>query len=46
MAERRGEHWVLVWKPRVKRPLGRPRHRWEDNIKTDLQELEWGLGLD
>jgi hypothetical protein len=46
MAERRDEYRVLVWKPRVKRPLGRPRHRWENNIKTDLQGLGWGLGMD
>jgi hypothetical protein len=30
---------VLVRKPEEKRPLGRPRHRWEDNIKVDLQEV-------
>ena len=30
---------VLVWKPEGKRPLGRPRRRWEDNIKMDLQEV-------
>ena len=30
---------VLVGKPEGKRPLGRPRHRWEDNIKMDLQEV-------
>jgi hypothetical protein len=30
----------LVGKPEGKRPLGRPRHRWEDNIKMDLQEVE------
>jgi hypothetical protein len=30
-----------VGKPEGKRPLGRPRHRWEDNIKMDLQELGW-----
>jgi hypothetical protein len=35
----RGVHRVLVGKPEGKRPLGRPRHRWEDNIKMDLQEL-------
>ena len=29
-------------KPEGKRPLGRPRHRWEDNIKMDLQEVEFG----
>jgi hypothetical protein len=35
---------VLVGKPEVKRPLGRPRRRWEDNIKMDLQEV--GRGMD
>jgi hypothetical protein len=39
MGERRGEYRVLVGKPEVKRPLGRPRHRWEDNIKMDLHEV-------
>ena len=33
---------VLVGKPEGKRPLGRPRHRWEDNIKMDLQEVGCG----
>jgi len=33
---------VLVWKPEVKRLLGRPRRRWEDNIKMDLQEVGCG----
>ena len=37
MEEGRGVHKVLVWKPEGKRPLGRPRRRWENNIKTDLQ---------
>jgi hypothetical protein len=41
MREDRGVHRVLVGKPEGKRPLGRPRRRWEDNIKMDLQE-EWG----
>jgi hypothetical protein len=36
---------VLVEKPEGKRPLGRPRHRWEDNIKMDLQEVGRG-GMD
>jgi hypothetical protein len=36
MGEERGVHRVLVEKPEGKRPLGRPRHRWEDNIKMDL----------
>ena len=35
---------VLVGKPEGKRPLGRPRRRWEDNIKMDLQEAEGGCG--
>jgi len=35
-----------VGKPEVKRPLGRPGRRYEDNIKMDLQEREWGYGLD
>ena len=38
-------HKVLVGKPEGKRPLGRPRHRREDNIKMDLQEAGW-LGMD
>ena len=40
----RGVHKVLVGKPEGKRPLGRPRRRWEDNIKIDLQEVGcWGM---
>ena len=39
MGEERGVHRVLVGKPEGKRPLGRPRRRWEDNIKLDLQEV-------
>jgi hypothetical protein len=35
---------VLVGKPEGKRPLGRPRRRWEDNIKRDLQEVREGCG--
>ena len=42
MGERRGVYSVLVGKPVVKRPLGRPRRRWEDNIKIDLQEVVGG----
>jgi hypothetical protein len=42
MGERRGAYRVLVGKPEGKRPLGRPRRRWEDNIKTDLREVGWG----
>jgi hypothetical protein len=33
---------VLVGKPEGKRPLGRRRHRWKENIKMDLQEMGWG----
>jgi hypothetical protein len=39
MEEERGVHRVLVGKPDEKRSLGRPRRRWEDNIKMDLQEV-------
>jgi hypothetical protein len=39
MEEGRGMNRVLMGKPEGKRPLGRPRHRWEDNIKADLQEV-------
>jgi hypothetical protein len=39
MGEDRGVHRVLVVKPEGKRPLGRPRRRWEDNIKMDLQDV-------
>ena len=42
MGEGRGVHRVLVGKPEGKRSLGRPRRRWEDNIKMDLQEEEGG----
>jgi hypothetical protein len=45
MGERRGEHKVLVGKPEGKRPHGGTMHRWEDNIKMDLHELECG-GMD
>jgi hypothetical protein len=37
-------HRVLVGKPEEKRPLGRPRHRWENNIKMDLQEVGGVVG--
>jgi hypothetical protein len=45
MGERRGPYWVLVGKPEGKRPLWRPRHRWENNIKLDIQEVGCG-GMD
>jgi hypothetical protein len=41
----RGMYRVLVGKPEGKSPLGRPRHRWEDNIKMDLREVGCG-GMD
>ena len=44
MGEKRGVHRVLVGKPEGKRPLGRPRRRWEDNIKMDLREIGRGFG--
>ena len=40
----RGVQRVLVGKPEGKRPLRRPRHRWEDNMKKDLQEVGGGRG--
>jgi hypothetical protein len=44
MGEDRVVHRMLVGKPERKRPLGRPRRRWEDNIKMDLQEVGGGCG--
>ena len=44
MEEGRGVHKVLVGKPEGKRPLGRPRRRWDDNIKMDLEEVGRGCG--
>jgi hypothetical protein len=44
MGEDRDVHRVLVGKPEGKRPLGRPRRRWEDNIKMDIQEIGGGRG--
>jgi hypothetical protein len=41
MGERRGAYRALVGKPEGRRPLGRPRRRWEDNIKMDLREVGW-----
>jgi hypothetical protein len=46
IGERRGEYRALVGKPEGWRPLGRPRSRWEDNIKMDLREVGWGRRLD
>ena len=44
MEEGRGVHKVSVGKPDGKRPLGRPRRRWEDNFNMDLEEVERGCG--
>jgi len=43
MGERRGMYRVLVRKPEGKRQLWRPRHKWEDNINMDLQEVGCGV---
>jgi len=43
MGETRGASRVLVGKPDGNRSLGRPRHKWEYNIKIYLQEVEWGM---
>jgi hypothetical protein len=45
MGEKRNAYSVVVGKSEGKRPLGRPRHRWVDNIKMDLREIGWG-GMD
>jgi hypothetical protein len=42
MRKKRNACGILVIKPEGKRPLGRPRRRWVDNIKTDLGEIGWG----
>jgi hypothetical protein len=45
MGEKRNAYTILVGKPEGKRPLGRPRRRWEDNIRMDLREIRWD-GMD
>jgi hypothetical protein len=45
MGQRRGVYWVLVGKPEGKRPLGRHRYRWNEDIRIDLQEVIYG-GVD
>jgi hypothetical protein len=40
--EKRGAYRILLGRPEGRRPLGRPWHRWEDNIKMDLQDMGWG----
>jgi hypothetical protein len=42
MGEVRGAYNILIGRPEGRRPLGRPRHRWEDNIKMDLREIVFG----
>jgi hypothetical protein len=44
MREVRGAYNILVGKPEGRRPLERPRRRWEDHIKMDLREIGFGLG--
>ena len=50
MGEERGAYRILVWKSEGKRPLGRPRRRWVDNIRKDLLDVRCGymdwIGLD
>ena len=46
MGKRRGAYCVSVEKPEGRRPLGRLRHRWEDNIKMNVGEVGWGHGLE
>jgi hypothetical protein len=43
--EKRNAYRILVGNPEGKRPVGRPRRRWEDNIRMDLREIGWG-GMD
>jgi hypothetical protein len=45
MGEKRGAYRILVGRPEGRRPLGRLRRRWEDNIKVDIQEMGWS-GVD
>jgi hypothetical protein len=46
IGEERRLYKVLVGKPEGKRPLGRPRSRWEEGIRMDLREIGWGYGVD
>ena len=46
MGESTDAYRIFMWKPEGRRPLGRPRHRWKDNIKIDRREVGWGHVLD
>ena len=47
MGKSRGAYRILVRRPEGRRPFGRPRHRWWDDIKMGLQEVRWGeVGID
>jgi hypothetical protein len=46
MWKKRGVYRILVWKSERKRPLEKPRRRWENNIKMDFYEVGWEQGLD
>jgi hypothetical protein len=46
MGKERKVYKVLVGKPEGKRPLGRPRRRWEDRIRMDLREIDFWIGFD
>jgi hypothetical protein len=43
MGEKRGAYRILVGRPEGKRPFGRPRPRWKDNIKMDIQDIGWAM---
>jgi hypothetical protein len=43
MGEKRAAYRILMGRPKGRRPRGRPRHRWEDNIKMDLQAVGWDM---
>jgi hypothetical protein len=45
MGEKRNAYRILVGNPEGKRPLGRPRRRWVDNIKIDLREIGWDVRI-
>jgi hypothetical protein len=45
MGEMRGAYNILVGRPEGRRPLGRPRRRWKDNIRMDLEEVGFGMWI-